>query len=70
MQVAKVMLVVSTLIALFLVFGGSLMRYLDAPYYFRSNTTKQCAFIEYVDGSRASCDAYDPNVLYIEKWTK
>lgn len=57
-------------IAVVLLAGSALARYLDAPYYFKSYSTKQCIYIENADGSRVSCDAYDPDLLYIQKWVK
>lgn len=48
----------------------AMARYLDAPYYAKSNSTKQCAFIEYPDGTRVDCNEYDPDVFYVQIWVK
>lgn len=48
----------------------AMARYLDAPYYAKSNSTKQCAFIEFPDGTRVDCSEYDPNVFYVQIWVK
>lgn len=58
------------IIGLALATGVAMCHYLDTPYLYESNATKQCAFIELPDGTRLSCTAYDPDQRYIHRWAK
>lgn len=44
--------------------------YLERPYYFESWSERKCAFIELSDGSRVDCSQFDPNAVYIHRWSK
>lgn len=44
--------------------------YLSQPVLYESWSERKCSFIELADGSRQSCELFDPNIRYIHQWSK
>lgn len=61
----------AVIMALIYVYGVFLIaQYLSRPVVYESWSERKCAFIELADGSRHSCEGFDPAVPHIHQWSK
>lgn len=70
MTLFKIILAAAAFAAALGLFLWALISYFNTPYLYESYSSRQCAFIELADGTRLTCDHYDPEQRYIHGWAQ